>query len=263
LSWGLKFYDRGKELKSYDVADLLDFPSLMAFTSANWHYRWDENGTIRDGQFIFQTSTHDYYRFDLATGAIVREFRLWRTLARAAVVLLIIVVVGTTILLVRRRKKRAAAQRTVDGLLELSRYYAPELSTRRYRYSLRTLLLVTTAIAIGCMVFPRWPRVALLAAAVVVAVSLTWTASRYGRMASVPRLSSGRAGFRLRVAAAALAWLGAYALSVAPVARLLNWLDAPQDVRMAVLLTVYRPYLWLSQIDSLRQIPWLEWYFQA
>lgn len=256
LSWGLKFYDRGEEIKSYDVAELLDFPSLMAFTSWDWHYQWfgDATPTIQDGQFVFQTSTHDYYRFDPATGAIVHEFRMWRKLIRAGTVLFAMTLVGVTFFIVRRRKKVTVAQQTADGLLELSHYYPPQLSTRRYRYSLKTLLLVTTAIAITCLTLPRWPRVSLFVTALFVAITLTRAASRYTRRTSVSQLSGRRRGLIIRVAVACLAWVGCYILSVAPVTSLLRWLDAPQDVRMAVQLTVYRPFTWLSQFDSLRQI---------
>jgi hypothetical protein len=40
LSWGLKFYEQGVEIKTHDVTDLIDYPSLMEFTSADWHFLW-------------------------------------------------------------------------------------------------------------------------------------------------------------------------------------------------------------------------------
>lgn len=31
-SWGIRFFDQGKQIANYDVQDLVDFPSLMPFT---------------------------------------------------------------------------------------------------------------------------------------------------------------------------------------------------------------------------------------
>ena len=51
---------------------------------------------------------------------------------------------------------------------------------------------------------------------------------------------------RLLAAAAGLAWFGCYVLSAAPVVCIL-WIgcDAPDDVRMAIRVDVYRPLVWI------------------
>ena len=51
----------GKEIKTYDVAELVDYPSLMPYTSANYHVDWLGDGfedslIIKDGLFLSDTS---------------------------------------------------------------------------------------------------------------------------------------------------------------------------------------------------------------
>lgn len=268
LTWGLRFYDHGREIKSYDVAELMDFPSLMPETSSDWHYDWigdtDDNCTIQDGQFVFHTSTHERYRFDLATGAIVEQFRMWRALSRMAIAMVFVAVSGVAVMMVGKRKRAVAGQETTEFFTESSRKASVHRSAWFFSYSLRTLLLVTTAVAILCVTVPRWPHVVLLFSAVSIAIFLTRIASRYRRSSrSVRRSSWRRLGFVLRAAAAGLAWCAVYVLSVAPVLYLVDWLRAPDDVRMAIILTIYRPLHWISLHTSNGIFSPLEWYFRA
>ncbi|MFO0791478.1 MAG: hypothetical protein U0805_18620 [Pirellulales bacterium] len=82
LDWGIKFYDRGTEIKSYDVAELLDYPALMPFTTGDWHDLWyddeGDNAVLEGKLFDFRTSTHDRYRFDITTGEIIEEHHMGR-----------------------------------------------------------------------------------------------------------------------------------------------------------------------------------------
>jgi hypothetical protein len=267
--WGLKFYDRGQEIKSYDFTQLVDFPSLMPDSYASeFRYDWigddSENLTIRDGQLYFQTSTHERYRFNVATGAIVDQFRMWRTLTNAGIALFLMAGVGVAVLMFRKRKRAAAVQGTADCLPKTSQQASACHSARFLSYSLRTLLLVTTAVAVLCVTVPRWPHVVLLVSAVLIAFLLTRAASRYRRSSRFARGSAlRRTGFALRTAAAGLAWCCCYVLSAAPVLSLADWLRAPDDVRMAIILTIYRPLFWISVYISRDVFSPLEWYFKA
>lgn len=112
LSWGLKFYHSGKEIKEYSVAELVDYPVLMPFTSSDWHDDWlsdsDDNLLIVDGRLHVETSTYEEYIFDVATGALLREYRWARWVVRANliswVVLLVLLVVWNFDLLRRDRQ---------------------------------------------------------------------------------------------------------------------------------------------------------------
>ncbi len=83
LDWAIRFYDSGKLIKSYGVGELIDFPSLMKFTSADWHHLWIDEGTygrrIEGNVFRVNTSTRDEFEFDIRTGNIISESRYWIT----------------------------------------------------------------------------------------------------------------------------------------------------------------------------------------
>lgn len=267
-TWGLKFYDYGKEIKSHDVAELMDFPSLMPFTSSDWHYDWigdiHDNCNIQGGQFLFHTSTHERYRFDLATGEIVEQFRMWRKLSRMATAMVFVAVGGVAVMMVRKRKRAVAGQETNEFLAESSRQAAVHHSTRSIRYSVRTLLLITTVVAVLCVTVPRWPHLVLFFSVVSIAIFLTRVASRYRRSSRLVRGSKWpRIGFTWRAAVTVLAWCAVYVLSVGPVIGLADWLRAPVDVRMAIILTIYRPLYWISVHTSHNVFSALEWYFRS
>lgn len=70
LTWAVKFYDQGTEFRSHDVTDLVDYPSLMRFTSSDWHLTWYDDSSLvtsANGELFVdvQTSTRDRFRFDL------------------------------------------------------------------------------------------------------------------------------------------------------------------------------------------------------
>jgi hypothetical protein len=60
-----------------------------------------------------------------------------------------------------------------------------------------------------------------------------------------------------------LAWLWCYLLSAGPIIATLDWLDAPHDVRMVALRTVYRPLIWADGLLSFERWALLEWYFES
>jgi hypothetical protein len=268
LNWGLKFYDNGREIKNYDVAELVDYPSLMPETSSDWHYMWigdsEDSCTIEGGQFIVETSTHERYRFDLGTGAIVQERRVWRHVARAGIALFTTVVVGLAVFIIRRQKRTSLIQSTVDYLPQNSERSSNHSSKRIFSFSLRTLLLVTSAVAVLCLVVPRWPHIVLLLSTVLIALLCTRAMWRFRRTCNDGGGSGHRrVGFVVRAFATGLSWCCCYVLSVAPVLTLVEWLQAPSDVRMAIILTVYRPLVWISKYVSLDGMLPLDWYFNA
>jgi hypothetical protein len=269
FSWGLKFYDRGKETKSYDFVQLVDYPSLMPDSwASDFRYDWiggDQHDlAIRDGVFNFQTTTHERYSFDMATGEIVEQHRMWRTTARVAAVSFALLGILATGLVIPRMRRAVVTDSNEHNL-------QPELPPSQVRrsakfgsFSLRTLLLLTTAVALLCCLVPRWPHIALLVSAVLIAVLLTRAAIRY-RATSQQIGSRGRrrAKFRILAVAAGLAWFGFYILTAAPVLSFVEWLDAPADVQMAVIMTVYRPLVWIHIYPSLYMFFPLKWYFRA
>jgi hypothetical protein len=266
LSWGLKFYDRGKEIKTYGVAELVDFPSLMPYTSSDYHFDWlggddDDSLIIQDGHFLLHTSTHERYAFDVTTGEIVEQFRLWRLVTRIGVVLAL-AAVGFVVFAARgwrrARLQSSPATNQQPVAVEIAAARPPRIAS----YSLRALLIATTVIAILCAVGRKWPHVDVLIISVALAAALTIATIRGWRQRSQP---SNRFNSRLMKSGLSmvtlLAWLWCYLLSVAPVVATLDWLDAPQDVKMAFLLTVYRPLIWVNVLSPLDSWPLVEWYF--
>jgi hypothetical protein len=268
LSWGLKFYDRGKEVKAYDVAELLEYPALMEYTTWDWHYLWTGNSAdnleIRDGQFILQTSTHDYYHFDVATGAITSEFRLWPTVAKAVLAVGAVTTIVVLRLVLRRYRKRGRGESGKSTPINKVEEPTTLGGNRFFSYSLRTLLIVTTGIAVLCLAVPRWPHVVLLVFTVLCAMRFTRGASRYQRRRN--NAKSDRLwrpiGIAWRNVAAGVTWCCAYILSAGPVIALIDRFADQQDVRMAVMLTIYRPIYWLWIYGP--NIGWLlELYYNA
>ena len=267
LSWGLKFYDRGKEIRTYDVGELVDYPSLMPYTSSNWHLDWtgDEVPRIQNGVFHFETSTHEAYDFDLATGTIVMERRPWRTATRVATATIAILSTGLIFALLRRRRRRLAYRAEgrqneipADGVCAAG--WQPG---RLLNHNLRTELMITTSVAALCYVAIRWPHVAVFVVTLIAAAGLSYLTVRYWRRSGRLPISQSRriAGIGARFAMAFTAAIVFYVLTVGPVFRLTQQLESSDDVRKAIFLTVYRPITWIPD-EVLRKIPLLEWYFE-
>lgn len=268
MSWGLKFYDRGKEIKCYNASELVDFPSLMPFTSGDWHFAWigdyDDNLIIRNGMFVSRTSTHEQYVFNVSTGKIVEQFRLWRMLTRVGAAFVVLFAFGVAVRITRKRRTASTNPPTAICSPQTPQPIAIRQSRRLFSFSLRTLLLLIALVAVLCLAVPRWPHVILLFAAVLIAVYAKHSAIRYRSVGQVARIrGQRRAGFGIRVAVAILAWCCCYFLSVAPVLRFVEWVHAPDDVRMAIILTVYRPLVWISSCTSTNIFWPLEWYSRA
>lgn len=266
LDWGLKFYDFGKEIRSYNVAALVDFPALMPETSADWHIRWfgeeEDSCKIEGSHFFFETSTHEYYRFDLATGEILEQRRPWRGVARIASALLAI---ATFAMVAFARAKTPGSRmlqsiegRTAELIVRPSR---PIL--HRIRFRMRTLFALIFVVAAVCFTTQRWPHVVLFLSSLFAAVLVTRGTWRFHRGHTSTSTNRRRCLAAFGIVLASLLWLGCYVLSAAPASRMLYTLRAPDDVRVAIGLTFYRPFVWASRFPAFYRCEPVRWYFEA
>lgn len=266
LRWGIKFYDTGREIKSYDVAELVDYPSLMPLVTCDWHLLWiDEDAfpsEIRDGSFVLNTSTHDRYRFDVTTGEIVEEFRLWRTATRLGVAALIVLGASGGFLVWRRRKRRASSAAHPRPSPDTAG--GPEERPQRWSFSIRSLLIAQAITAVLCVLACTVPHIAVLLLAMTPAMSFTRLLIRAHRAAPWTVLGAsrrwGRAGLWWL---AGTTWLVFYALSCAPVWGCTIRLDWPYDVRMVLVKVVYGPVYWLLEGTAVGHWHAVQLYFRA
>lgn len=261
LRWGIKFYDRGAEIKSYDVAELVDYPSLMEFTNMDWHRLWIDDSVyeaqIESGFYTLRTSTHETYRFEVATGQIVEEHRVWRHVARGSYLLLPILGLASGWLWYRRRRAvRAQAELETSGDDD----DLPRTPLNRLAFRLRTLFIFTTAAAV-CLAYPQ---VAVFLSALGAAVYCTLKLSRTRRLRcwglKIYPASFWRPGWWVLNLAC---WLLVYVLSFGPVWGFVCYFRFPTDVRMALLQVVYAPVHWLFIHMSCRSWWLVELYIRA
>ena len=192
-SWGIKFYDRGVEIKRHDVAELVDYPSLMEFTTTDWHFLWIDDSVPQplDGRyFTLRTSTRATFRFDITTGEIVEEHRFWRRAARMGIVVLVVVGVLAAAAVGLRLGRSDLGTFARESV---SNEEPPELSSapKTRSYSLRSLFVLMTVVAVICWI----PHIAMFAVSLVGAVRTTrWSRRRRMRKASLGRLRRLAAG---------------------------------------------------------------------
>jgi len=264
--WGLKFYDYGKEIRTQHVSDLVDFPGLMPLESSDWHMRWfgdsPDSCTIENGEFVFETSTRESYRFELATGAIVHERRVWRSVIRVASALVTaalfagVVLVGCAVGKPRALVQSVAASRSKAEPHEHS-------FDHWLRYRIRTLFALTFVVAAACFATQRWPHVVVFLSPVLAALLVTRATWRLHRRQVSANTTRRRSLVAFGIVLASLLWLGCYVLSAGPVGRMVHWLEAPYDVRMAIGLTFYRPLFWASRFPEFNDCGPVRWYFAA
>jgi hypothetical protein len=115
-SWCLKFYNKGKEIKQYQVKDLVAVPNILflPFTSSGWHTVWHETAAFTSGdglyavtgsyysqfQFVLVTEPQFFGRiklsdgnvfvFNVFTGEIVQQWRHHPLIKFLAIVILIL-----------------------------------------------------------------------------------------------------------------------------------------------------------------------------
>jgi hypothetical protein len=246
-TWGVKFYDRGQEIASHDVAELVDYPSLMPFTTWDWHHYWLGESELRGENLALSTSTHEEFSFDVTTGRIFREKHRWRNVARGlpfvgGALLSVVALLGVRGL----RRQRTQGERCAVAIVP-----AQLRTGGRFVFSLRQMLVTVAAIGVG-LAFARYDpelftTVCLIGAFLIPAPILTawlfFDIRRNGWTQSCARRK--RVG---HLAMGVMAWLWFYlgsGLAAPIVADEMNW---PEDVRRALMLGPYRPIVWLEHL---------------
>ncbi len=260
--WGIKFYDNGVEIKTYDVVELVDYPSLMEFTSADWHCLWIDTSVydaqIEDRLFMLKTSTRETYRFDISTGKIVEEHRFWRHVARGSV--LALVLFGFAGVWLWYRGRVAARERSIEKIFATDVGDGQRTAGNWRTDRLRSLFVLTTVAGICC----AYPHIGVLLSALGIAVFCTLKLSGVGRR--------GESGFVIRPAArwrscwwvlSLASWFLFYALSFGPAFGLALYCRWPHDVRGVLLQVVYAPVSWLLFHTSVREWRLVQMYLQA
>ena len=252
--WAVKFYDQGEETKSYDVKELVDYPSLMEFTTWDYHFLWIDDiiydGEVDDQSIVLETTTHETYQFDFATGEIISEFRMWRWLARGGVAMLVVVGLAVVWFVYRRWKTRA--ERITSE---------PVAEPMPFRFSLRSLFILTTVIAGLCGLAVVAAHVAVFVTSLAISVLLAVWAVRTRRYARKPGLLAKTRRLMLWLTVLA-SWCVTYLLSAGPVVGLATKCDVPHDVRMAIWQVGYPPMVWLFENTSLKQVQLIDDYFR-
>jgi len=262
--WAIKFYTDGRLAKQYDVDELIDFPSLIP----PWYHSIlrddyiDGDLEIRNGKFVLNTFTHEKYQFDISTGEIVEQFRLWRTIARYSLVALTVSTVVLSVLLVQRVRARNAI--AGNDVSQESRKTVARRQAHYFSFNLRSLFLATTLVALLCYSFIAFPHVAVLFSAFLVAIGFTVATIR------AKNLAAGRISTFLEKAVRSslmsitiFSWLFCYILSLAPIMGILESLDTPYDVKMAVAKVPFAPAYLLLTRTSLEKSEVVERYFDA
>jgi len=262
LSWGVKFYDKGVETESHHVRDLVDYPSLMPLTNADWHFLWIDHSVydseIDDGIFVLTTSTHDWYRFEVTTGHIVDEFRLWRNVVRWGTATSVIGAAVGGFLFYRCRKTRRfnlpKRRPQQDCLVERTE------QTKKLSYSLRSLIIVVTAAGIFCAV----PHVCVLSLGTAMALFFTRLLVRTRRRYLGLRKSRPvKRRLAIQWAGTLASWFLLYVLSFGPAMAFVAYLDWPHDFRMVFAKVVYGPVWWLIVSTPIAGWRPVELYFEA
>jgi hypothetical protein len=259
MDWGIKFYDTGTEVKSYDVTELVDYPSLMDYDPRwmDWKLCDDE---ICVGRYHLGTICRERYTFDVATGGIVEESRYWRRVAHWTCALLgIVAVLGVWLVYRNRKSHRLAAAKTPVSEVEP---VPSDGEAKPFQYSLRSLMLLVTLAAVLCSAFSIGAHVGVFVSSVVLAVFLTAILWRRQRRSRLQRGTSRSNRGRKRLWAAVLvSWFVVYVLSMGPVAAVMSpqCLDCRRDTQVVILHGVYAP---AYEIYRLRNEP-LRLYFSA
>jgi hypothetical protein len=271
LKWGIEFYGRGKLLKSHHVRDLVDYPSLMPFTSSDWHYLWIDDVVykaeiIADNTFELVTSTHESYRFDVTTGEIIEQHRRWKRTARIASAIFV-VAVSAGVHVFRRRRKVMQHQHDQSANTNTSETFPIRLSFR-----LRTLLIAITAAAMLLAIYSYAAHVGIFLTSLIIALLLTFAAVKIPMR--LPRPLGWTWKRRLYSVAlwgtVVVAWLVFYVLTLAPVMRLMHSLQCPKDCQRAVVIVLYKPLevleptiprMALERFESYYRAWWSGWHF--
>lgn len=256
LSWGIKFYDAGAEVKTHDVADMVDYPALMPLTNADWHLMWYADFKFNEspdgGMYVdVRTSTRDRFRFDARTGELLLERRFWRHVARGGIVAAVLTGLAAIGLITRRFISRRPPIAP-----------APLLPDTNFTFSLRSLLVIVTCVGVGLGASRYAPRAVILVSSLMTCLYLTVVLVRARRQAPWRRIS--RRAKRRRVAlrlATVFSWLWCYLICAPLFGTML--IRMPWDIRYVMMLVVYGPVLWVN--NNTRIFHWapIVWYLEG
>lgn len=254
LKWGVKFYDSGREVASYHVRDLVDDPSLMIFTSDDWHYLWIGDSKLEGHSFALWTTTHERYRFDVETGEILESHRLWNKV-HLGVRLLCIVSAAMGLFWVRNQRSRR--------LQEDAAFFTGSEHGTRLTFGCRALLAGITLLAALCGLVRMAPQRAVFLMGACMTGLSTFYLFRKQRTPHTRRRWS-RQLYRATVWIWVLTtWALLYILSLGPVLGIIDRLNWPHDCRQFVVTTVYAPLWWLSQHHPAFDSRPIKWYVDA
>jgi len=259
--WAIRFYSFGKLIKQYDVDELVDYPSLLPY----WYHsilrddHMDGDLEIRNRIFTLHTFTHERYLFDITTGEVVEEFRLWKTTSRYVLGVLVLVTATISYLLIQRVRKR----KMPDGEESLRSNKSVRGGHKGiFSFSLRSIILFTTLVAILCFVLSVAPHAAVLLACLLISIMLTIAILRIRRNLDLRPTNFRMVFFHWMLVTLTLtSWFSCYALSLAPTMSALQALGAPYDVRMVVARIPYAPVYFILTSTSLKTNKTVEDYF--
>jgi hypothetical protein len=241
MDWGIKFYDAGVQIKSYDVSELVDYPSLTGY-GPRW-VDWKLSGNaICDGMCYLSTLCRERYAFDVKTGRIVEESRHWRKVVHWTYAALSIIGVLSFWWVRRIRKaRRIAAAMPTAAEVKPAPYDGEK---KPFQYSLLSLMVLVTFSAVLCSAFTVGAHVGVFVSSVALAAILTDILWRKQRRAYLQGNAPVANRSRKWLWAAVLAsWFVVYVLSMGPVAAVMSGpcLDCRSDTRVVVLDGIYAP----------------------
>jgi hypothetical protein len=230
----------------------------MQFETWDSHFAWwDEFDPITvDGKVVLavQTSTHEEYQFDIATGAMTYEWRMWRQLAliaRIGTPLLLAVFAVAGFVWMRRRSHR---EKSLVGIPATSNAAPTTVShPRQLQFSLKSMFVATAVISAILSISDRYPDALFWAACMLLLFvpAMYWTyATRKRRTIPQGSVFTRRAKKVAWYSAGFLLWIGAYVLSYFPTQSSLMAADVSWDVRVVISESIYRPVVWLMAETS-------------
>jgi hypothetical protein len=244
---------------------LVDYPSLMEFTSYDWHMLWIDhsvkNTEIQNGFYHLRTTCREEYTFDVRTGQIVEELRFWRKLHRRSVVILTAIgILGFGLLYRRHRTRRTAAANARIS----SEPVLPIQVRKRFQYSLRSLMIFVTAAAVDCSIACSLGlHYAVFATGTALAVFLTcvlWRRRRW--ITDRPTTLKMKCRSILLWLLTVISWYLAFGLSLGPAAAWARHNDWPHDSTTVLIQVVYGPVTWPLTMTHIDQWGPIKAYFQ-
>ena len=253
-TWGVRFYDGGRRIAQYNVADLVDYPSLMYFETWDWHSYWlnpEGDDAILDGtRLTVHTGTHETYVFDMASGTMRSARHLWQPLTHVGLVVLVCVSAGTACLPAwrpSRGRRRSTIVPTCAAPPPEAAVVQPPRGDPRLQFSLRTALLAFPAFGLFLAGMLKNAdltfSIMLLPMLIAGPLLVTWRTRRFLQDRAARRAGGIMVRICLRTCVAVL-WIACYVVSPLVVGTICEELDWPHDVQIVAYRLMYplHPY---------------------